>query len=61
MALATADKNESTHLPSQYSLVEPHTLTVSVYANFFPVAYRQGDGFKGLEVSITMCRVSSLL
>lgn len=61
MALATADKSESTHFPSQYSLIEPHTLTVSIYANFFPVAYRQGDVYKGLEVRITMCRVSSLL
>src|SRR5579863_3742532 len=47
-----------------YNLLSPGTLTVSVYANFFPIAFK-GQGkkvFRGLDVDIItlFARVSGL-
>lgn len=48
---ATADEAKHVAESSELRTLQRGTLTVAVYANFYPVAYRQGNVFQGLEVS----------
>lgn len=46
-------ENEEYLLKREYDLVKDNTLTVSVYANFYPVAYKSAGGhLRGLDVDI---------
>lgn len=52
MSMMSATANEAEHVVESLELrtLQRGTLTVAVYANFYPVAYRQGNVFQGLEV-----------
>jgi hypothetical protein len=52
MSIMSAITDEAKHVAESLELqtLQRGTLTVAVYANFYPVAYRQGNVFQGLEV-----------
>jgi ABC-type amino acid transport substrate-binding protein len=46
----------------EYNTVKKGVLTVAVYANFYPVAYKKGQGYSGIDVDLMQlfCKFANL-